>query len=320
MRAGRDAAFLDLAPREESFRDGLLAGLSRPAKAISCKFLYDERGSALFQAICETPEYYPTRTELGILEEAAPEIAGLLGPDCALVEFGSGNSRKVRILLDALKAPRAYLPVDISREFLQQAANGIAADYPALEVIAVCADYTGEFRLPRIDGARGLAGFFPGSTIGNFEPHEAVAFLRRAGRTLGRGGAFLVGVDLKKDRALLDAAYNDRAGITSAFSLNLLARANAELGGDFDLERFEHEAFYNPRQGRVEIYLTSLAEQEVRVAGRTFRFGEGERIHTEYSYKYAVEEFARLAASAGFEARRCWTDEEELFSVHLLEA
>jgi dimethylhistidine N-methyltransferase len=321
VRAGRGAAsFVDLAPREESFRHGLVTGLSRPKKAISCKFLYDEHGSALFEAICATPEYYPTRTELGILENAAPEIAALLGPDCALVEFGSGNSRKVRVLLDALPSPRAYLPVDISRELLQHAANGVAADYPRLEVIAVCADYTDEFRLPRIDGARGLAGFFPGSTIGNFEPAEAVAFLRRAGRTLGSGGAFLVGVDLKKDRAVLDAAYNDRAGVTAAFSLNLLARANAELGADFDLQRFEHEAFYEPRQGRVEIYLKSLAEQEVRVAGRIFRFHEGERIHTEHSYKYTVDEFARLAASAGFEARRCWTDEDRLFSVHLLEA
>jgi dimethylhistidine N-methyltransferase len=320
MRPGRDAAFVDLAPREESFRDGLVAGLSRPRKEISCKFLYDERGSALFEAICETPEYYPTRTELQILEEAAPEIAALLGPECALVEFGSGNSRKVRTLLDAMAAPRAYLPVDISRELLLQAAGGIAADYPRLDVIAVCADYTEAFRLPAVDGARRLAGFFPGSTIGNFVPEEAASFLRRAARTLGRGGFFLVGVDLKKDEETLNAAYNDRAGVTAAFSLNLLVRANSELGADFDLDGFEHEAFYAPGEGRIEIYLKSLAEQEVRVGRHRFRFRAGERIHTEYSYKYTVSEFRRLASSVGFRPRHCWTDEADLFSVHLLEA
>jgi dimethylhistidine N-methyltransferase len=320
MRPGSDPVFIDLAPREESFRDGLLAGLARPRKAISCKFLYDERGSALFEAICATPEYYPTRTELRILEEAAPEIAALLGPDCALVEFGSGNSRKVRTLLDAMAAPRAYLPVDISRELHLHAAGGVAADYPRLEVIAVCADYTESFRLPPVDGARRLAGFFPGSTIGNFVPEEAAAFLRRAGRTLGRGGFLLVGVDLEKDAETLNAAYNDRAGVTAAFSLNLLARANAELGADFNLDGFEHEAFFAPDEGRIEIYLRSLAEQEVRIGRRSFRFRAGERIHTEYSYKYTVDGFQRLAASAGFRARRCWTDEADLFSVHLLEA
>jgi dimethylhistidine N-methyltransferase len=320
MRSGRDAAFIDLAPREESFRDGLIAGLSRPRKAISCKFLYDERGSALFEAICATPEYYPTRTEIRILEDAAPEIAALLGPECALVEFGSGNSRKVRVLLDALEDPRAYLPVDISRELLLHAAKGVAADYPGLEVIAVCADYTEGFHLPFVAGARGLTGFFPGSTIGNLMPDEAKAFMRSAGRTLGRGGFLLVGVDLKKDDETLNAAYNDRAGVTAAFSLNLLARANAELGADFDLGGFQHEAFYAAEKGRIEIYLRSLADQTVRVAGRVFRFREGERIHTEYSYKYTIDEFQALAAASGFRPLRCWTDEAALFSVHLLEA
>jgi len=315
------AEFHDLAPAEESFRDAVLAGLTRRAKSIPCRFLYDERGSALFEAICELPEYYLTRTEMAILAAAAPEIAEIAGRHAQLIEFGSGSSRKVRLLLDALEDPAAYVAIDISREPLRQAAEQVAEEFPAVPVVAICADYLQPLRLPplpaRGDGRR--LGFFPGSTIGNFTPDEAVEFLVGCRRVVGRGGAMLIGVDLKKAPALLNAAYNDSAGITAAFNLNLLERINRELDGDFDLDRFEHEAFYNAASGRIEIYIKSLADQIVTVAGRAIRFAAGERIHTEDSCKYGVAEFQRLAAHAGFRLARHWTDPRALFSVHLLE-
>jgi len=321
-QGGALAAFHDLAPAEESFRDAALSGLTRRAKSLPCRFLYDERGSALFEEICELPEYYLTRTEMRILADDAGEIAATVGPHAQLIEFGSGASRKVRLLLDALVSPAAYVAIDISREQLRRAAEEVATDFPDVPVVAICADYTEPLRLPplpeRSEGRR--LGFFPGSTIGNFAPGDAVDFLAGCRRIIGRGGGLLIGVDLKKDTALLDAAYNDRAGVTAAFNLNLLERMNRELDADFDLDRFEHVAFYNAAAGRIEIYIRSLVDQIVTVAGRAIRFAAGERIHTEDSYKYTVSEFHRLALYGGFQPERHWIDADQLFSVHLLRA
>lgn len=314
------AAFHDLAPAVESFRDCVLDGLSRRDKAIPCRFLYDARGSMLFEAICELAEYYPTRTETAILAAYAPEIAAAIGPHCQLVEFGSGSSRKVRLLLGVLVEPEAYVAIDISRQALRHAANALATSFPGLAVVAVCADYMRPLELPELPAAgegRRL-GFFPGSTIGNLDPAAAVDFLIGCRRVIGANGAMLVGVDLKKDPKLLHAAYNDAQGITAAFNLNLLARVNRELGGDFNLGRFAHDASYNAHAGKIEIFIRSRADQIATVAGRRFRFANGERIHTEDSWKYTVPEFQLLAARAGYHAARCWTDPNELFSVHLL--
>lgn len=314
------ATFHDLAPEPESFREAVLDGLSRRHKEIPCRFLYDERGSALFEAICETPEYYPTRTETAILADCAGEIAAIMGPRCQLVEFGSGSSRKVRLLLSAFEAPSSYVAIDISREALQQAADDVAALFPTIDVRAVCADYMSPLDLAEIpepeEGRR--LGFFPGSTIGNLDRPAAIEFLKRCRRVVGTNGAMLVGVDLKKDAQLLHAAYNDAAGITASFTLNLLARINRELDGDFDSARFAHDASYNPVEGKVEIFIRSLADQVVTVAGCRFRFAQGERIHTEDSCKYSVRDFQQLAMRAGFAPSRVWTDRDQLFSIHLL--
>jgi dimethylhistidine N-methyltransferase len=312
-----DFAFHDLAPSEESFRDAVLAGLADEPKTLPCKFFYDARGSALFEQICDVPEYYLTRTEIAILEEYAGEIARHIGAHCRLIELGSGSSRKVRILLAALETPAAYVAVDISRELLRQAASRLSTDFPEFRVIAVCADYTRPFPLPPLPGPAGKrVGFFPGSTIGNFEPEAVVRFLAHCAELLGPQGEMLVGVDLKKDRAILERAYNDRAGLNAAFNLNLLERINRELDGDLEIARFEHLAFYSEEKGRMELYLKSLADQTATIAGRRFQFAEGERIHTENSYKYAIPEFHALAARAGFTAVHTWTDPGELFSVH----
>ncbi len=317
MREVSRFEFYDLAPGEESFRDAVLKGLGRDPKAIPCKFFYDARGSALFEEICRLPEYYPTRTEIAILEENAGEIAAQMGPHCRVIEFGSGASDKARILLQALDRPAAYVPVDISREHLREAAASLAEDFPDLPVIAVCADYTGPFALPSLPGPDGKrVGFFPGSTIGNFEPEAARRFLANCARILGPGGEMLIGADLKKDTQILEAAYNDRAGVTAAFNLNLLERINREIDGNLDLDRFEHFAFYNESEGRVEIYIRSLVDQTPAIAGRRVTFAAGELIHTEYSYKYSVPEFRALAATAGFRPVDTWTDRAELFSVH----
>ena len=316
---GAAFAFHDLAPGAESFRDAMLGGLSRQPKSLPCKFFYDARGSALFEAICELPEYYLTRTEIAILERYAGEIASRIGPNCRLIELGSGASRKVRILLQALAVPAAYVPVDISRDHLRDAAARLAADFPALPVVAVCADYTRPFSLPPLPGPAGKrVAFFPGSTIGNFEPEAVVAFLSQCARWLGPGGEMLVGADLKKDGTVLDAAYNDSAGINAAFNLNLLERINRELGGDFAMPQFAHHAFYSAAARRVELYLRSLADQDVHIGARKFRFAEGELIHTENSYKYPIPEFRDLAARGGFDAVETWTDSADLFSVHYL--
>jgi dimethylhistidine N-methyltransferase len=304
----------EAADREE-FRGAVLAGLSRRPRAIPARFLYDARGSTLFDAICELPEYYLTRTETLILAERARDIARLAGPGCALVEFGSGSSVKSRLLLDAMKDLAVYAPIDISRQHLDRSAARLRRDYPGLRVEPVCGDYMTMHSLPRIVQNVRRLGFFPGSTIGNLEPAEATAFLRRARHFLGDDGGLILGVDLRKDERQLHDAYNDSAGVTAAFTLNLLRRMNRELDATFDLSGFAHEAFYNPDRGRIEIYFRSLGDQSVRIAERTFTFDAGERVHTEYSYKYDVADIERLASSGGFEAAEIWTDEDRRFAV-----
>jgi dimethylhistidine N-methyltransferase len=307
----------DTADREE-FRNAVLDGLSRRPRAIPARFLYDARGSALFDEICDLPEYYLTRTETRILAERAKDIASFAGPGCALVEFGSGSSVKSRFLLDAMNPLAVYAPIDISRQHLDQSAARLRRDYPHLRIEPVCGDYMTLQSLPRVaQGARRL-GFFPGSTIGNLEPDEATAFLHRARHLLGNDGTLILGVDLRKDERLLHSAYNDSAGVTAAFTLNLLRRMNRELDASFDLSAFTHEAFYNPHEGRIEIYVRSLADQSVRVSGRFFAFETGERIHTEYSYKYDIAGIESLARTGGFEVAEIWTDAERQFAVACL--
>jgi len=308
----------DVAPTRAQMRREILAGLRRPQKTTSPKFLYDQRGSRLFDRICELDEYYPTRTELAIMESHVEDMARLLGPGCLLIEFGSGSSLKTRILLDHLSDPAGYVPIDISKEHLLCSATALAAAYPGLAVLPVCADYTSVFHLPDLDGARPVV-YFPGSTIGNFTPAEAVEFLRSAAKLL-EGGDLIIGVDLKKDVGRLEAAYNDSEGVTAAFNLNLLARINRELSGDFIIDAFEHRAHYDPVVGRIEMHLISRRDQFVTVGGRRFNFAAGETIHTENSYKYAMEEFRAVAANAGFKAVGGWTDDENLFSIHYLRA
>ena len=303
------------------FRAAVLAGLEQRPRAIPAKFLYDSRGSALFDAICELPEYYLTRTETEILRGCVADIATLAGPGCALVEYGSGSSVKSRLLIEALRDLVAYVPIDISRQHLDATANRLRNDYPGLNVEPVCADYMALEELPAdISAARRRIGFFPGSTIGNLMPEEATAFLRRARGLLGDNGAMVMGVDLKKDHRRLHDAYNDSAGVTAQFTLNLLRRMNRELDANFDLSAFAHEAFYNPVEGRIEIYFRSLRPQTISVAGRSFSFAEGERVHTEYSYKYDDAGIAALARSAGFSIVRTWTDPARLFAVVYLVA
>jgi dimethylhistidine N-methyltransferase len=310
---------LELAVEEDDFATDLVAGLSARPRAIPCKYFYDQRGSELFEAITELEEYYPTRTEIAIMRQHGAEMGEALGPDGVLIEYGSGSSAKIRLLLDHLREPRAYVPIDISREHLMAAADALAEAYPGLAVAPVWADYTRPFELPAslLTGRR-RAVYFPGSTIGNFGPVEARAFLRRIGAVVGRGGGFLVGVDLKKDKARLDRAYDDAQGVTAEFNLNLLVRANRELGANFDVGRFRHLGYYAPEASRIEIYLVSVATQEVTVNGARFAFAEGERVLTEYSYKYSFADFEELAADAGFAVERVWTDPERLFSVQYL--
>jgi dimethylhistidine N-methyltransferase len=303
---------------DEDFRAAVVEGLSRPQKRLSSKYFYDECGSKLFDQITELPEYYPTRTETALLRAHAAEFAELIGPHASLVEFGSGSSTKVRILLDALEAPSAYVPIDISRDHLIESAKGLADAYPDLMVVPVAADYTQPLELPDIPSEVVRIGFFPGSTIGNFTYSEAVDFLRTAATELGTDNGLLIGVDLKKDVNILRAAYNDAAGVTAEFNLNIMRHINRELGADFDLDGFTHDARWQNDEGRIEMHLVSKGKQTVTVDGQAFEFADGESIHTEDSHKYTVEGFHALAAEAGWRAFRHWTDADELFSIHYL--
>jgi dimethylhistidine N-methyltransferase len=312
----------DLEPSAEEFAAAVRAGLAASPKTLPCKFFYDAAGSALFDRICKLPEYYLTRTETRLLQERAGELAALLGPRASLIEFGAGSAHKVGLILSQLQQPWAYVPVDISRSHLLAGAAGVARAYPALRVAPVCADYTQAFTLPAVvrDAPGALAGFFPGSTIGNFTRPEAAVFLGQTRAVLGPGGLLIVGVDLKKDERVLNAAYDDAAGVTAEFNLNLLRRINRELGGQFALSEFAHAARWNEAEGRVEMHLLSRRAQRVRVGAGQFEFAAGESIHTENSYKYSIESFQALAAEAGYAALDCWTDERQLFSIHVLRA
>ena len=309
----------DCAPDTESFEAEALAGLQSFEKTLPCKFFYDAYGSALFDRICELPEYYPTRTEAAIMQANAAEMAALVRPDSLLIEYGSGSSIKTRILLDRLPRLAGYVPMDISREHLLRTASLLAEAYPHLDILPLCADYTTEFALPpacRPIGSHVV--YFPGSTIGNFHPEDAVAFLASIAKVCGPSGGLLIGVDLKKEPRILNAAYNDSQGVTAAFNLNLLTRMNAELGADFDLENFAHRAFYNSLAGRIEMHLLSLKSQSVHIGGAEIKFEEEESILTECSYKYSLPDFADLAKSAGMTVRKVWTDSDHKFSVQHL--
>ena len=305
--------------QEENFAGNLIQGLASSPKQIACKYFYDETGSRLFDAICELPEYYQTRTEMSLLARHAGDIAALMGSGVEIVEFGAGSLRKARILLDALESPRAYTPLDISGEYLAHVVRSLAADYPALTLRPMVGDFTGPLDIAALPDEPRRAGFFPGSTIGNFRPEAALALLRRMRAGLN-GGGLLIGVDLVKDPARLHAAYNDAAGVTASFNKNLLARANRELGADFELGAFAHYAPYNAGAQRIEMYLVSLRRQRVALGGHIFEFAQGEPVHTEDSQKYTIESFREMAARAGFSPRAVWTDEERLFSVHWLES
>jgi len=315
----------DLHPPPERLREDVVRGLSARPRKLPPKYFYDERGALLFEKITRLEAYYPTRTELGILERRVGEMAHAIGPGARVVEFGSGSGLKTRILLRHLEDPVVYLPVDISRAQLVRFALSVADEFPELEVFPVCADYTAEWVLPpREKPARRNVAFFPGSTIGNFERHEASAFLARVARLCGPGGALLIGVDLHKDTAVLERAYDDPEGVTARFNLNLLARINRECGTDFDLEGFRHHAFYDETRRRIEMRLVAERDLEVELpcdgsGSLRFRFAAGDFITTEYSHKYTPEDFGGLAAAAGWSVERMWSDERGWFGVWLLE-
>jgi dimethylhistidine N-methyltransferase len=299
-----------------AFETDVLAGLHASPKRLPPKYFYDGVGSQLFERITELPEYYPTRCEIHILRAHGADIARHVPQGAALVEFGSGSSKKARILLRAARPLAAYVPVDICGEMIEQESLELRPDFPGLKVLPVTADITRQFALPQeAQAAPVRVGFFPGSTIGNFEPHEAAAFLRNAGRILGPGATLIVGADLIKPAEVLNAAYNDTAGVTARFNLNLLVRINRELRGTFKLDTFEHHAFYNRERHRIEMHLASLKRQKVKVAGETIDFRAGETIHTENSYKYSVESLGALARGAGWEPAAVWTDERQYFSI-----
>jgi dimethylhistidine N-methyltransferase len=300
----------------DGFAADVVAGLSAKPKALPPKYFYDNAGSALFERITQLPEYYPTRCEIGILKDNGAAIASLFSPDCALIEFGSGSSRKARILLGAAASVEAYVPVDISGDFLQQDLAQLRRDFPKLVVAPLVEDFTQLFEIPAAIAALPRVGFFPGSTIGNFEPHEACRLLRNIGAVLGTNAVLIVGIDLVKDAGILYRAYNDAEGVTARFNLNLLARINRELSANFDSTAFEHHALYNSEQRRIEMHLASTKRQKVRVNGASIDFRAGETIHTENSYKYTVESFQALARGSGWSPLKVWSD--GLFSVHAL--
>ena len=306
------------APEVDEFATEVLQGLSRPSKTLPCRFFYDVRGSELFETITRLPEYYPTRAETAILKAHAKEMADGVPDGGVLVEFGSGSSLKTELLLERLPRLGAYVPVDVSQSALADAGRRLAARFPHIDVRPIVADFSYPVALPAELAWRHKTGFFPGSTIGNLMPVEASRLLRVFRGALSSGGRLIVGIDLKKDAGRLVRAYDDSAGVTAAFNLNLLVRINRELGANFDLRAFEHKAIYNARDGRIEMHLVSLHDQTVRLRGRRIHFRAGESIHTENSYKYSIGQFQDLARSANWLPSRVWTDPRGLFSVHEL--
>jgi dimethylhistidine N-methyltransferase len=308
----------DSEDNRSDFAAALIAGLSARRKSIPCRFFYDADGSRIFEAITELPEYYPTRTEIGILRSNAAAMAALAPPGSVLIEFGSGSSTKTEILLDVMPDLHAYVPIDISPTALDDARSRINERFPQLRVIPIVGDFSQPLVLPPDIAGRPLLGFFPGSTIGNLTETDAQALLASMRQILGDEGRMIIGADLKKEPRRLIAAYDDAQGVTAAFNLNLLRRANKELGADFDLYAFGHLATYDMRHGRIDMHLVSRVAQVVTVLGHRFRFAADERIHTEHSHKYDIEGFRALARRAGWDSQDCWTDDESLFSVHVL--
>lgn len=309
----------DQHPTRSDMCADVLAGLRASQKWISSMYFYDARGSELFDRICELPEYYPTRTETAILRDNAESISATIGPGVELIEPGSGSGEKARLLLRALVDPVAYVPVEISRDHLVQSAAALNTEFPGIEVLPVCADFSRPFEAPEPSRrARRRVVFFPGSTIGNFEPEDACELLANFREVAGPGGALLVGVDLRKDPAVLERAYDDAAGVTAEFNLNLLVRLNRDLGSDFDIGAFGHRAVWNDGASRIEMHLVSRVSQTVAICGETIAFEAGESIHTESSNKYSLERFAALAGDAGLTVERVWVDPDALFSVQLL--
>lgn len=311
-------SFADIHPDRESVLGEALAGLGATPKTLPSKFFYDERGSKLFQRICEVPEYYVTRVETALLGDIAGQAAEMIGACACIIEYGTGSSEKIAVLLAALDRPAAFVGVDISSVALRRVAETMASNFPDLAVHAVCADFTQPFTLPAMSGQGRRVVFFPGSSLGNFNPEQSVHFIANAARLIGPGGGMLFGIDLKKDAAILNAAYDDAAGVTAEFNLNMLRRLNRECGADFDVDAFSHRAFYNADAGRVEMHLVSRRAQSISLGGQTITFAEDETIHTENSYKYSVPEFQNLARRAGCEPMRSWTDAKSLFSLHYL--
>jgi len=309
--------FFDQHPHIADFREDIIKGLSASQAYISPKYFYDEIGSRLFEDICSTDEYYPTRTEVNIIRENIDDLVENLGRECLLIEPGSGDSYKVRLLLDALR-PIAYLPIDISRRYLQDEARKLAAEFTWLNVHAVCADFTGKLKLPYHVESTNKVAFFPGSTIGNFLPEQAVGVLEEIKNMVGESGGLLIGVDLQKSTQILNAAYNDKQGYTAQFNLNLLVRINRELGANFNLNEFRHHAFFNEERSRIEMHLVSLQDQQVTIDDQVFNFRKDQTILTEYSHKYTIEHFQDLAEKAGFSSVKTWVDKDNLFSVHYL--
>ncbi len=310
--------FYDDQPLADDFYTEVIEGLKQSPRKIPPKFFYDAKGSRLFDAICELPEYYQTRTDISLLTQYAEEIAGLIGEQCLLIEPGSGSCEKVRYLLDEIQ-PTAYMPMDISRVHLFDAVQQLSNEYPWLDIHASCMDFTTNVKLHFCPPNIHKVAFFPGSSIGNFEPDDAIVFMRHIAQVLGQGGSLLIGVDLKKDEKLLHAAYNDSQDVTAEFNLNLLHRINDELNANFDLEYFQHKALYNEQAGRIEMHLVSTVEQTVTIGEQEFTFRESETIHTENSYKYTVAEFGALAGQAGYEQKKVWRDSSDLFSLHYYE-
>jgi len=309
----------DFKPGLESFLAEVLIGLHKPQKELPSKYFYDERGSHLFERICELKEYYIPRIEASIMQAHIREMVELIGPHVLVIEYGCGNCEKVRLLIDRLHDPVAFIPIDISQEQLLRVVEELASIYPRLQVLPVCADYTSSFELPiPKQSSKRIVVYFPGSTISNFDPIPAKHFLEHVANLCGSDGALLIGVDLKKDPAVLHSAYNDNKGITAAFNLNLLERINRELDCDFQPDGFQHYAFYNPRESRVEMHLVSQRNQVVHMNRETISFARGESIWTESSYKYNLDEFEQMVTAAGFRVERVWVDERQWFSVQYL--
>lgn len=318
-RASSRIQLLDLHPSAGDFRAEVIEGLAQPQKTLPPKYFYDETGSQIFDEITELPEYYPTLTEYSIMRDNVEEMAELIGPEASVIELGSGMSQKIRVLLDGLEDVAAYVPVEISKPHLLDAARAFAEDYPDLDICPVCADFTQPMRLPHpVHSPQRNLVYFPGSTIGNFAPVEAVSLLENMAHVACRGGALLIGVDLKKDKSILERAYNDDRGVTARFNLNILERIRRELGATLDVAAFEHDAIYNEAQGRIEMHLVSKRAQAIELGEHRFELAAGEYILSECSYKYSVEQFQELARRAHFEPKNVWTDAQDLFSVHYM--